>query len=299
LLQTSQCQGVENGGAVTIYYVDGRFVPADRAMIPVDDLAVLRGLGVFDFLRTYGGRPFYLRRHLQRLQRSAELTGLRLPCSLDALEDIVQQTLARNDHPESNIRIVVTGGSSPDCVTPKGNERLIVMVTPVAVVPESWYRQGVKIILEPSQRTLPGAKSTNYLSAILALRRAGSLQAVEAVYVDADDRVREGTTSNIFAFAGGTLFTPADAILPGITRGLVLDLCQGLFPVRVGDLTVAALLKADEVFLTSSNREVLPVVQVDDAVIGDGRPGKLTRRTMAAFGDHVRGYAVKPAANSR
>ena len=103
-----------------IFYVDGAFVPAEDAKIPVDDLAVLRGFGVFDLMRTYGGKPFFLEAHLARLRHSAEQISLHFPWTQGQLAAVVQETLARNDYPEANIRIVVTGGSSTDFMTPEG-----------------------------------------------------------------------------------------------------------------------------------------------------------------------------------
>ncbi len=124
---------------MNIYYVDGQFVEEQEAKIPVDDLSVLRGFGIFDFLRTYNGVPFHLEDHLLRLQRSARFIGLQLPKSAAALTEIVHETLARNEHKESNIRIVVTGGISADGITPGHAPRLLVLVSPVTPMPQKWY----------------------------------------------------------------------------------------------------------------------------------------------------------------
>ena len=129
-----------------IYYIDGEFVRADRAAVPVDDLAILRGFGVFDFLRTYGGKPVFLRDHVARLQKSASQIGLDMPWAPEQIEETVLETLARNIHEESNIRIVVTGGSSPDFITPSGKPRLLILITTLMKAPDWWYSQGVKII---------------------------------------------------------------------------------------------------------------------------------------------------------
>ncbi len=141
----------------SIFYIDGEFVRSDDASIPVDDLAILRGYGVFDFLRTYGGRPFDLDSHLRRLERSARLIHLDLPVSLDEIRRITLETLERNGYPESNVRLVVTGGTSEDNITPNGSSRLLVMITPLKPQPEAWYRDGVKVILNPTERYLPQA----------------------------------------------------------------------------------------------------------------------------------------------
>ena len=274
-----------------IYYIDGEFVPADRAAIPVNDLAVLRGFGVFDFLRTYGGRPFHLQDHLRRLKHSAEQIGLQCPWSLEQLEEIVGQTLQRNDHPEANIRIVVTGGSSEDYLTPGARPRLIVMVTSLIVMPAQWYEHGIKIITASVERLIPGAKSIDYIPAILALQRAAREDAVEAVYLDGADHVLEGTTSNLFMFDSGKFVTPDRDVLGGITRKVVRKLVQTRFAVDMRDISLDELLAAEEVFLCSSNKEVVPVVQVDEVVIGDGKPGSHTTKVMTMFGEYTRAWA--------
>jgi branched-chain amino acid aminotransferase len=268
-----------------VYYVDGRFLPSNQAMIPVNDLAILRGYGVFDFLRTYGGKPFHLRNHLERLARSAHHIGLSFPWTLDELAGIVLETVTRNNCSEANIRIVITGGSSPDFITPREKPRLLVLVTPVPPQPEAWYRDGVKIITIPSARNIPDAKSINYIPATIALKKAARQEAVEAVYVSTDGKVLEGTTSNVFAFLGDELVTPGKGILPGITRQVILDITTDMYEPKIRDMTVEELLAAEEVFITSSNKEVVPVVQVDDTMIAGGKPGDRTRWVMKLFAE--------------
>jgi len=273
-----------------IYYVDGKFLPADQAMIPVDDLAVLRGLGAFELLRTYKGQPFALQAHLDRLAHSSEKIGLQLPCSLSEIARIVMETLARNRdrrHAESNIRIIVTGGSSPDFMTLQGRPRLLVLVSELPAPPPAWYTGGVKITTMHSRRVLPGAKSINYLSATVALKRARELGAVESAYVDHEGLVYECTTSNIFAFVGQVLVTPGRKMLAGITRGVVLELARTMYPVEVRDLKFSELTAAEEVFITGTNKGVVPVVQIDDVVIGDGKPGARTLAIRRALESRV------------
>jgi branched-subunit amino acid aminotransferase/4-amino-4-deoxychorismate lyase len=167
---------------VAIYYVDGQFVPAEQAVIPVDDLAILRGIGVFDLLRTYNGKPYFLDAHIDRLEASAQKIGLTLPWSHDEIVRVVEDTLAKNDIPEANIRIVVTGGSSIDFMNPSGTPRLLVLVSPIPRLPDHWYTEGVKIISWEVERPIPGAKSIDYISASLALKKAAAEGAIEALY---------------------------------------------------------------------------------------------------------------------
>jgi branched-chain amino acid aminotransferase len=270
-----------------VYYVDGKFVPAAEAAIPINDLGLLRGYGVFDFMRTYNGKVIFIQDHIERLARSAREIGLELPWPKAEIIRLVGETLQRNDPVESSVRILVTGGSSPDFITPQGQPRLAIMVAPLSCYPAAWYSEGVKVITVRHNRPIPGAKSIDYIRAILVLAEAREKAAIEAVYVDSQGWVREGTTSNIFAFFGRTLVTPGEGILSGITRQKVLGLAEGKYAVQVRDLQRGELVSADEVFITSSNRLIVPIVQVDEDGIGAGKPGERTRALMQSFADYT------------
>ncbi|MFZ7125265.1 MAG: aminotransferase class IV [Desulfobacterales bacterium] len=274
-----------------IYFIDGQFVETSKAVVSVKDLAVLRGYGVFDFLRTYGKRPFHLEDHLIRLQRSARLIGLPFPWSRSELAAVVTEGIERSPHSECNVRLLVTGGSSDDSITPGETPRLMVMVTDLHRLPSSWYEEGVKIITSHIDRLVPEAKSINYIPGILALRDAREQGAVEAVYVNFLGQVLEGTTSNFFGFMGDTLVTPERGILPGITRQVVLDLTRDVFPVEARPLHRNELRLLDEAFVTASNKEILPVVRIDSIPMGDGSVGDRTRRVMSIFNEYTRRYA--------
>lgn len=277
---------------MNIYYVDGEFTPEDRASIPVNDLGVIRGYGVFDFLRTYNMRPFFLEEHIRRLEASARLIELAMPATRREIYGITLETLSRNrgNMAEAEIRIVVTGGMSPDGITPQGASRLLVMVAPHHSYPAEWYRDGAAVVTIPDERYLPGAKTTNYIPAILALSRARRQGAVESIYIDRNHRLLEGTTSNLFAFIGDRLVTPGASVLPGITRKVVLGLAGMEFQVEVRDIHRDEVRLMDEIFLTSSNKEVLPVVSMDALPVGGGIPGPRTRRIMERFAAYTRDY---------
>jgi len=272
---------------MSIYYIDGEFVDEHDAHIPATDLAVMRGYGVFDFLRTYKGVPFELEAHINRLRNSAALIELDVPWDNAEITTIINQTIARNrydDGREMNVRVIVTGGPSANGLMPLGDSRLLVMVTPANPIPPTNYSDGVKIITEKIERYIPEAKTLNYIPAIKAMKRAGREGAVEAIYVDRDGFALEGTTTNLFAFYGDTLVTPAVGILSGITRNVVLKLARDLFPIEERALSLSELLKADEVFISASNKQIMPVITVDDSQISDGKVGARTRRIMDAFG---------------
>ena len=266
---------------MNIYYIDGKFVPADQAVIPVDDLAIIRGIGVFDLLRTYQGKPYFLKEHVNRLINSARQIQLDLPWTHEEICKTALETLARNNLVEANIRIIVTGGSSTDFLTPAGRPRLLILVTPLPELPAHWYTQGVKVVTSKVRRINPDAKSINYLPASLALNDARALGAVEVLYLDDNDNALEGATSNLFAFIDKTLVTPGRGILSGITRQVVLGITTGHYPLEIRDLPKQELLGAREVFITGTNKGLLPVVQIDEITVGKGRPGACTRHIMA------------------
>ncbi len=275
---------------MSVFYVDGRFLPADQASLPLNDLALLRGYGVFDFLRSYRGIPLHLPQHIKRLQTSAHLIGIKPPWPNAAIEKIVLQTLDRNGYPDANIRILITGGSSSDFILPENKPRLIVMVTPVQPMPEQWYTQGVKIITTAVNRNVPEAKSINYIPAIMALQTARRSGAIEAVYADTDGMLLEGTTSNIFAINKGALITPGKDTLAGITRKIILELAAEHFTTEVRRVSKKEFSSAREVFLTASNKEVVPVIKIDDTPIADGKPGPGTKRIMSLYKNYIANY---------
>jgi branched-chain amino acid aminotransferase len=274
-----------------IYYVDGSYLPENRAVLSVNDLGLLRGYGVFDFLRTYNGRPFHLEDHVARLIQSAKIIDLSPPCSEKEMVDITMRTLERNSTlTEANIRLVVTGGDSSDSITPEDRTRLLIMVTSLHHCPEEWYRDGAAIITTQDARYLPRAKSTHYLPAIRALSRARRQGAMESLYVDREKHLLEGTTTNFFAFINGKLITPGDSILLGITRQVILQLAAGEYDIEIRDIHRDEIPDMDEAFITASNKEVVPVVRIDQHVIGGGRPGKRTRRLMQLFAEYTHRY---------
>ncbi|WP_299979301.1 aminotransferase class IV [Desulfobacula sp.] len=266
------------------YYVNGEFIDDEDARIPVKDIIVLRGFGVFDFLITYNKRPFYLKEHVKRFENSAKEIGLKFLHTNEEICKIVRETIDRNPHhSESNIRLVYTGGVSPDGVTPQGNGILMVMVTPKLRLPDWWYTAGASIITVDIERFIPTAKSVNYLSAVFALQKAHKTGAVEAVYVDRNQRVLEGTTTNIFAIKGTTIITPPDSILPGITRDIILKLIPENLKLEMRHMKLAEFLEMDEIFISASNKEIVPVIKVNDMTVASGCPGEKTKQIMAFF----------------
>ncbi|MEO8955477.1 MAG: aminotransferase class IV [Ktedonobacteraceae bacterium] len=258
------------------WYVNGRWVHPHEATISLNDVAVLRGYSAFESLRTYHRQPFHLEEHLNRLYRSAELIELAVPWSRAYITQLVHEIIERNIYVHASIRLFVTGGETEDSILPLGKPTLAVLITPLGERHMERFAQGYKVITTPLQRSTPEAKTTSYLEAIRALKEATRHDAVDALFVNAQGHVLEATRSNFFVFRGNTLITPRDGVLLGITRDVVLELAHGLFTIEERPVLLAELPLVDEAFITSSSKEIMPVVQIDDLLIGNGTPGRQT-----------------------
>jgi branched-chain amino acid aminotransferase len=272
-----------------MYYVNGKVVKEEDAKISILDLAVLRGFGVFDYLRTYQGRPFHLWDHLLRLKYSAGQMGLSLPNSLSEIQDIVHQVLVPNYFPEASIKLLVTGGVSPDHFTPHRQSHLITFAYPLSPFSPHFYTDGIKVITTRLHRSLPTSKTTHYAPAIVAMRRGKIENAQEVLYLNAQNEILEASTSNFFAFKKGTLYTCcSEEILFGITREIVLKLSAPHFTIKEQALLYEEIPEIEEAFITSSNREVMPVVQIDNHTIGNGKVGLRTKKLLELFQAYIK-----------
>jgi branched-chain amino acid aminotransferase len=267
----------------SMYYLNGQYLPKEEAKISILDLAILRGLSVFDYLRTYAGMPFHLQDHLERLQYSAEHVGLILPNTLSEIEEIVHHVKAKSQLHEASIKILLTGGLSVDQFTPH-ESNLIVFAYPLSSYPAHYYTSGIKVVTTTLNRSLPTSKTTQYIPGIVAMQRAKAHAPQEALYLNPQGEILEATTSNFFAFKQDTLYTCcSDEVLIGITRDIVLKLAAPHFPIILKSIHQSEIADIDEAFITASNKEVMPVVQIDSTPIGDGRVGPRTKKIMELF----------------
>lgn len=271
--------------------IDGTLTRPEEATVSVYDRGFLYGDSVFETVRTYAGEPFALDEHMARLSRSAERVGITMPIAPALFAMEVRKAVRAAKNPESYARAMLTRGAGPLGLDPSAalTPLRVILVEPLSPPPPSAYRDGVAVVTVRTERAADaahGAKVGNYLGSLLALQKARAAGAHEALILDASGHVLEGTTSNVFLVRGGDLITPPDeaGILPGITRAHLLDIARAeRHGVRFASITPADLATADEVFLTSSIREILPVVRIDDRVIAGGAPGPVTRALHAAF----------------
>ena len=265
------------------WYVDGRWVHPNEAAISINDIAVLRGYSAFESLRTYNRRPFHLDDHLERLYHSINLIELDMPYTRDHVAQVVYEVIERNVYKHASIRILVTGGESEDGIMPVGRSVLAVLITSLGERDMERFALGCKLITSHLQRVSPEAKTANYVAAVRSLKQATRRNATDALFVNEQGHVLEGTRSNFFVFLGDTLVTPRESILIGVTRNVVLSLANGRFTVEERPISLNELPHVDEAFITSSSKEITPVVQIDDWTIGNGKPGPRTNELEQRF----------------
>lgn len=278
-------------------YVAGRLVPKEQATVSVYDHGLLYGDGVFEGIRVYNRRVFLLQEHVERLYHSARAIRLTIPLSPEEMTRAVNETVAANGLTDGYVRLVVTrgAGSLGLDIRKTSHPQVIIIADTITLYPEDLYEKGLEIITAPTIRNHPAAlspriKSLNYLNNILAKIEARQAGALEAIMLNAQGYVAECTADNVFVVQKGEILTPAasQGALKGITRQTIFDIAKELgLPMREADLTRYDVWCADEGFLTGTGAEVVPFVKLDGRVLGDGKPGPITRRVLASFKKRV------------
>jgi branched-chain amino acid aminotransferase len=273
-----------------IVNINGTITPIEDGRVSVLDHGFLFGDSIYETFRTYGRKPFLLSRHFDRLERSAHAVFLTLPWDRVKTKDEVLSTIAAAGPGEFRVRVTITrgiGDVNPDpdsCEFPTA----VIFATPFTPPPASIYDKGVEVIVSSFYRSrqLGDAKTGNLLRAVLASREAKAAGAFEAITLTADGKISDGITSNLWLVQGNRLLTPSidSGILEGITRGVVLDLARrdGL-EVAESLLDLSEVDKSSELFLTSSTREIVPIVGVAGKAVGSGRPGPVALRLLEAY----------------
>lgn len=263
-------------------------MPFAKAQVPVNDLAILRGYAVFDFLKTVNGKPFLWREHWARFLNSARLLGLKVPVGEKAALSIVRDLLKKNKCADASFRLLLTGGKSD----------FFILAEELHHFPPRAFTHGVKLMSHEFLRVVPGAKSTSYIEMIRLERAKKKAGATEILFTD-HGRVLECSTSNFFIVKKGPstklgaskLITAKADVLGGTVRGKVIELARAAgIPVEERELKVKELATADEAFLTATNKNVMPVVQIDTQKIGAGKIGPITRELMRRYAEFVAGY---------
>ncbi len=267
-----------------IAYLNGEFMPLERATVHVEDRGFQFADSVYEVLRTYGGQPFAVADHLARLFRSLDAIQLQHKFTPDGLKEIVQEAVRRAAFDEAVVYLQITRGGAPRHrgAKPGLTPTIVLTVRRLEPIPDERRHAGVSVITVPDDRWARcDIKSVGLLSNVLAYHAAHAAGADDAVYISADGFVEESTAGNVFIFTAGKLRTPPQGprILSGVTRDKVVT----SFPCAEEPIRKDELLAAEEIFLTSTTAEIVPVTKVDGRQIGDGQFGPLSRRVYAAF----------------
>lgn len=275
-----------------VVYLNGTLVPQSEAKIPVEDRAILFGDGAYETMRSYGGAFFRFPEHLRRLRHTLEGMRLELPVTEAEITEGALALIRANGIADARLRLTVTGGEFGGEIRLRRTHppNLIMTAIPLRTPPAGVYRDGVPVIVTPwrihRESPLPRLKTVNRLLHLMAKEEALARGAWEALFLDEEDGLLEGTASNVFLIRDGVVLTPslAGPLLAGVTRDAVLETAAAAgIPAREDRVTRRDLSRAEEVFLTSTTLELLPVRDVDGVPIGDGRPGPLTARLHAGY----------------
>ncbi len=281
-----------------VVYVDGKFYPSSDAKVSVFDHGLLYGDGVFEGIRAYDKRVFKLERHMERMYQSAKAIDLKIPHARAEFIELILQTCRRNNIVDGYIRPIVTRGPGDLGLDPRKCKRgpsvIIIAQLSIALYPKEKYEQGLKLVTSsyrrvPPQSLSPSIKSLNYLNQIMARVEANQYGADEALLLDTQGYVSEASADNFFIVQNHSVMTPPTSTnLPGVTRETAMELAEKL-GIRAVEkpFTLYDVWAASEAFITGTAAEIGPVVELDGRVIGDGRPGKITKQLMKAFRELV------------
>lgn len=292
-------------------FMNGEYVKKEEAAVSVFDHGFLYGDGIFEGIRVYNGNIFRLREHLERLYDSAKSILLKVPYDLEKMEQLIAESVRKNDLRDAYIRLIVSRGVGDLGLDPAkcAKPNIIIIVDQVTIYSQELYDNGLHIISVPTRRNIPDAlnpkiKSLNYLNNILVKLEANRAGLGEALMMNADGYVAEGSSDNIFIVKRGVVYTPPTYLgaLEGITRQAIMDICERVgYTVKEEPFTRHDVYVSDEVFLTGTAAEVIAVVDVDGRTIGTGRPGPITQHLLSEFRKivEVEGYKVyEPIAQS-
>jgi branched-chain amino acid aminotransferase group I len=288
--------GPEARGEMKVY-LDGRILDAEEACLPLNDRGVLFGDGLFETIRAYRGRPFRLDRHLARLREGCRVLRISGIPGNDEIEEAIHALYRENvGEGDAYVRLTVTGGDFDGTrnLTRSSAPRFFIMVKPLEGYPPEFYGRGVRVTVSSVRRNsrspLSRIKTNNYLEPLYAKQEAADRGYDDALFLNTEGYLAEGSTSNLFLVSGGTVKTPhADCgILPGITREAVLELCAELvLPAEEGFYALEDLKAAEEAFLTMTTGEIIPIREVDGFRLSGPCPGAVTSRLMRAYRDLV------------
>jgi len=268
-------------------YINGTIVPAAKAVIPINDLGLLRGYAVFDYLRTYNGKPLLINHHFERFENSAKSLRIALPLTkkqiTETIISLIQKSKIKKD---VGIRLLITGGNSTDGIS-LGKPNFIIIIEDLAEPKEEEIKNGVKLIINKFQRETPLVKTTNYKNAIRHSSEKEEQNAYDILY-HFNNNILETTRNNFFIFKKNILLTAKEKVLQGITRKIILQIAKEKFKIEERPVNIDELKDATEAFVTGATKNILPVVQINKLKIGNGKIGKNTKILIKMFRKYIR-----------
>jgi len=269
-----------------IHFLNGKFISEDKLVISPRDLGFSRGCAVHEFVVTNNNQPFKLSEHIERLFKSAEIIGLKIPWNKIQIVDWAKETFDKNDkNTEKTMRIFLTGGKS-DSMRYAKVPTLIMIVSPRIRKQSSDYEKGIKIKAVKYRRPYPEAKTNIYIEGVKQLSEAGNERIEEIIYYD-ESQVYEGAGSSLFAIINSELVTAKSDIIEGITRNTLLQILHLPIAIEVRNFTFDELQHASEVFLTGSNSEVRGVIEINGKSIGNGKVGNITKEVLEQYREYI------------
>jgi len=272
--------------------VNHEIIPESKASLQISDLSIQRGYGIFDFFKTIDGRPVFLEEHFDRFFRSAE--QMRLPIGKDRheLKEALRVLMDKNGLPQSGIRMTLTGGYSPDGYT-LSVPNLVITQRPLQLPPQDYFTKGTRLVSYPHVRQMPDTKTIDYLMAIWLqpfIREKGA----DDVLYHQNGIITECPRSNFFMVtADDQLVTPGHNILRGVIRSKLITLAGKQFQTEERDISLTEALTAKEAFITSTTKHILPVLQLDGTMIGNGQPGKVSEWLLGALEKNIKQSSVE------
>lgn len=281
-----------------IININGDLFSENEAKISVLDRGFLFGDSIYEVTDARDNKPHFMEEHLDRLWESAHKIDMEIPYTKDFISNEVLKTLTKLNEERAYIRIIITRGIGEISLSPESsnNHNLVIISKKLDKNPDWWYEKGVEVIIAKTRRTAPDSidpsiKSGNYLNNVMAYNEAVKKDVFDAIMLNHDNQITEGTTSNIWMVKDGQFITPPiqAGILQGITRKTLINLLKDLkIPVIEKPIKKEDIFSADEVFLTSSTRKIVPVIKIDDFIIGTGSPGEYSKKLLINYKKYLK-----------
>ena len=262
--------------------LNGDIVEYKNALVPIADLAIQRGYGIFDFFRIQGGEFIFREYYLDRFFNSMKLSGFSFPYSREEVHDMVIDVVKKNKAPNSYIKMIVTGGNSVNGFEPAEIPNFMIINSPIKLWDIDLFKKGANLISDEYMRPFPLVKSTNYFNAVRLYSKMQKYNAVDVLY-HFEKKVHETSRANIFMIKGDKIYTPKKEILQGITRKRFLETVKKKYEIGYKPFSFKKLLKADEAFITSTTKDIMPIVRIGKHKIGKGKTGKISKELIRLF----------------